>query len=708
MRFSYHRISAVIGLSAGIVLLAVVQVFTAVAQNRGLEARISGISGGSAIRQVTGRGAFPLRRGDEVAPGDEIDTRGGARVLISMSDGSVITILPGTRIVLKDFRGAGSLRELIDILIGRVRIKVNRIGGRPNPARVNTPSASIAVRGTEFGVIVLPGETSVAVYEGLVEVINRFAPDQRVLVEPGQAVTVRQNENIRFFVPGPGSEIGDLNERRNFRKQLDNNQKTAVFAPGITGGDFLRNQAGEYQRQIQSIVEPGETPPLPRFLAYAEPFLDSQENPAFASGFRSVTSRVLFLASARNLRGAGSTRAISDTAMTGPFDYGALSQASVFVPIGESRFVLGGHFTHTLSSIKGFDQVTLDLTPPPSPVPVTGERTTTTRTSNHTRIASLMLARGIGPEERTSLGIGFDYVQGSGTLKGMTSLVSSVPLVPGGLGFSGINVQEELEARSDVSRTRFRIGMTHLFGDGHRLSTHYHRGAGSAGDRDRSRTFNGLPLPLDEVELESDFYEIGMRLRGPVSKKLYYGIESSWIDVAINQSIRRSVIVPAHDKKDLRRALAGAGLGYILRPGTLLSFDVAAGVIRIDNALTEDSTANPLENRIERKHFVSMHLAAQSDLWKGFFAGASVLGLGQRLSLDRTLYPDRFGRRLTSAGLFAPDGLLTDAFADPVADLNFGLRMKKLFVLQYVYTTDFGRTPSSHILMVRFDLGRKE
>lgn len=690
-------------------LLAVILSLQATAGGQNADARVAGLSGGTALRVVSGRGSFQLKKGDGLMPGDRIDTRGGAKVVIEMSDGSLITVLPGSQVVLRDLQSAGSLRDILEILGGRVRLKVNRVGGRPNPVRVNTPTASIAVRGTEFGVIVAPGETAVAVYEGLVEVISRSAPDQRALVEPGQAVTIRQNDIIRFFVPGPGSEIGELNERRNLRKEIDKHQTTAIFARGIAGGDVLRNQAGEYQRQIQSIIEPGESPPLTRFLAYAEPYLDSQENPAFAGSFRSISSRLLFLSSIRSIRGAGSTRSIeADASLTGPYDYGGLYQGSVYLPLGGSRYVLGGGFTHTLAAVRGLDQAQIDLTPPPSLVPVTGERTISTRTTSQTRIGSIILARNFGAEERTSIGIGIDHVEGSGTLSGATTLVSSAPLVPGGLGFSGLNVREDLEATSSVSRFRFRAGITHQFSNGHRLAVHYHRGIGSAHDRDETRFFNGLPLPLDRVEIRSEFQEFGMRLRGPITPRLYYGIESSWLDARIDETIRRSVIVPASERRDLGRALFGGGFGFVLRPGTLLSMDLSAGRIFDDQNLSEDSTGNPLERKTQSKTFYSMHLAAQSDIWKGIFAGASVLGLGQRFSLERSLFPDQYGRRLTGEGLFATDGLTRNVFTDPLADLNVGLRLKNLLVLQYVYTTDFGRSPSSHILMLRFDFGRKE
>ena len=81
-----------------------------------------------------------------------MDTRGGGQVVIELSDGSMVVVQPESVVVLKDYRAAGSLRELFEITLGRVRVKINHFGGRPNPYRMNSPTASIAVRGTEFSV----------------------------------------------------------------------------------------------------------------------------------------------------------------------------------------------------------------------------------------------------------------------------------------------------------------------------------------------------------------------------------------------------------------------------------------------------------------------------------------------------------------------------------------------------------------------------
>jgi hypothetical protein len=74
-----------------------------------------------------------VTRGAALSPGDEIDTRGGGRLTIVLSDGSLVVVEPDSRVVLKDFRSASTLRELFDIVIGRVRVKIHHYGGRPNP-----------------------------------------------------------------------------------------------------------------------------------------------------------------------------------------------------------------------------------------------------------------------------------------------------------------------------------------------------------------------------------------------------------------------------------------------------------------------------------------------------------------------------------------------------------------------------------------------
>src|SRR6516165_9218155 len=146
--------------------LIVLSVHCALAQSGPVVARAASVSGPSVLSNAS-VAAVGLTPGYILNPGDRIDTRGGGRVVIDLSDGSMVVVQPESVIVLKDYRAAASLRELFEITIGMVRVRINHFAGRPNPYRMNSPTASIAVRGTEFTIAVdNSGATDVTVIEG--------------------------------------------------------------------------------------------------------------------------------------------------------------------------------------------------------------------------------------------------------------------------------------------------------------------------------------------------------------------------------------------------------------------------------------------------------------------------------------------------------------------------------------------------------------
>src|SRR5256885_494480 len=227
---------------------------------QGVEARVSSVHG-RAVLTGNARAQSDITRGTILAPGDAVDTRDGGRVTIELSDGSIVIVQPGSVVVFQDYRNASSLRELLKITVGRVRVRINHYGGRPNPYRINSPTASIAVRGTEFSVAVgARGDTEIVVYEGLVEVASLANPSRRVFVQQGHGVIVRPNEDIRYFVPGPNNEIGErTGNRREQDEESSDDAETATASEGHAG-DSVRTAAGVYERYFESIVESGETP----------------------------------------------------------------------------------------------------------------------------------------------------------------------------------------------------------------------------------------------------------------------------------------------------------------------------------------------------------------------------------------------------------------------------------------------------------------
>ena len=198
---------------AGVVVcLAALAAFPAPAraQTGAVVARAASVAGHVTI-SAGGAAGFALTRGYVLNPGDRVDTRGGGRLVIDLSDGSMLVVQPESVLILKDYRQAESLRELFQITVGQVRVKINHFAGRPNPYRMNSPTASIAVRGTEFSITVdSEGATEVDVYEGLVEVSSLTDPERKVLIEAGRGVLVNAGQDFHLLaVPQGGRDPGD-------------------------------------------------------------------------------------------------------------------------------------------------------------------------------------------------------------------------------------------------------------------------------------------------------------------------------------------------------------------------------------------------------------------------------------------------------------------------------------------------------------------
>jgi len=318
-------------------------------QTAAVEARVTSVDG-PALASGNSRPPRQLFRGELVLPGAEIDTRGGGTLTIGLSDGSVVVVEPGSRIVFKDYRSAASVRDLFNIFIGRVRVIINRVGGRPNPYRIDTPTASIAVRGTDFSVAVdSSGETLVVVYEGQVEVTSLIQPNQRFLVEPGRGVVVRVNQNIRYFTPVAGVAERQVEEKGEHSKEV------AQSNPGSPGGrqeESPRNTAGTYQRFIASLVESDQTPFLLRFIAFPDSYLDSFQNPSYATEFHAAEGRAFVIPSLSGSQALEANSSKSSEEPGRPIDYSVSPQVSYFTPIAGGRTVLGGSVAASKSGLQ--------------------------------------------------------------------------------------------------------------------------------------------------------------------------------------------------------------------------------------------------------------------------------------------------------------------------------------------------------------------
>lgn len=192
------------------------------------------------------------RVNDELFAGDVIRTFKGGRLVLGLADGSQAII--GEQTVLEIMDTSKSPRTIFNMLRGKTRIKIEKVGGRPNPYRVNTPTTVIAVRGTLFDVIVTKKETQVFVHEGEVAVTNFARPEVTVILSPEQMTRVQQTqppEPPSRFMPGRNDD--KFNPDRHDRNSNDNRPREGNV------GEQPDDRSRESDRRRQSNETPQDS-----------------------------------------------------------------------------------------------------------------------------------------------------------------------------------------------------------------------------------------------------------------------------------------------------------------------------------------------------------------------------------------------------------------------------------------------------------------
>ncbi|GAC1701020.1 MAG: hypothetical protein NVS9B4_03580 [Candidatus Acidiferrum sp.] len=158
---------------------------------------------------LPGQPASNPLRGEQLPPGTILDT-GSGKLLLRLADGSEVMVRTHTRLQVQQ----PSLTDpsYFQLLLGRIRALVNKRTGGALPFELGTPSAVIAVRGTQFDVEVNPHDvTEVDVVDGLVEVYGRNAARESVLLEPGFSTRVGMDSGPE--APAPTHEMRPEVER---------------------------------------------------------------------------------------------------------------------------------------------------------------------------------------------------------------------------------------------------------------------------------------------------------------------------------------------------------------------------------------------------------------------------------------------------------------------------------------------------------------
>lgn len=201
------------------------------------------------------------RVNDELLAGDVIKTYGGGRLVLGLADGSQAIIGEKTTLEIADL--SKSPRTIFNVLRGKTRVKIEKVGGRPNPYRVNTPTTVIAVRGTLFDVLVTEKETQVFVHEGEVAVSNFARPEAQVFLAPGQRTRVQLTQPPDAptrFQPGRNDDTFKPNEHeRGPNDGQRGENRTGQKSTDRRGDDRQRPQQPDQPPRDQN--GPGQRPP---------------------------------------------------------------------------------------------------------------------------------------------------------------------------------------------------------------------------------------------------------------------------------------------------------------------------------------------------------------------------------------------------------------------------------------------------------------
>jgi hypothetical protein len=204
---------------------------------------------------------WALNLGDLVQTQQVVLTGPDGYAKFQTSDGSTFEVYPSSNVIFR--KNPGSLQDLLDLFVGRVKIHIQRLGGQPNPNRIMTPTAVISVRGTTFDVSINDDDetTIVSVEEGSVEVRHALKPGSAKVVNAGESLHVYRDEPL-------AKSLIDKNElfHRIVRGLGDAAYRIAISPPGRGGITIPTPTPGDGKPPA-----PPTTPPPPGTPSAAPP-----------------------------------------------------------------------------------------------------------------------------------------------------------------------------------------------------------------------------------------------------------------------------------------------------------------------------------------------------------------------------------------------------------------------------------------------------
>ena len=149
------------------------------------------------LSALADHGLMALFPGDSLKPQQIIVTGPDSYGKFQVADGSTFEVFANSKVMFRDH--VSNLQEILNVLIGHVKVYIQHLNGLPNYNQVTSPTAVISVRGTVFEVVVEDedGTTFVSVDEGVVGVRNLTAPGETVNLQSGDSIRVIRNQPLQ-------------------------------------------------------------------------------------------------------------------------------------------------------------------------------------------------------------------------------------------------------------------------------------------------------------------------------------------------------------------------------------------------------------------------------------------------------------------------------------------------------------------------------
>lgn len=176
---------------------------------------------------------WALSMGDSVQVRQVIVSGPDGHAVFQVSDGSTFEVFPNSYVTFR--KNPPNWRDLLDVLVGRVKVHIQKLGNQPNPNRIYTPTAVISVRGTTFDVDVSDEDesTQVSVEEGTVAVQHALLPrGNPKILNDGESLIVYKTQPLEARVIDRGTIA------QHVLRALIDAASTALTRTGRVGGSL--------------------------------------------------------------------------------------------------------------------------------------------------------------------------------------------------------------------------------------------------------------------------------------------------------------------------------------------------------------------------------------------------------------------------------------------------------------------------------------